>query len=127
MYLLVDPADHATPITTENGGQPLIRKPGETSFSNTDGLLIHTGYGHYISYLTTNEIDTLGAFSIIYENLGVVDIFQDHARVIVESGEISLDEVNAKLLTLETRLKEIEYKIDLIDDDVKPEPFLNPL
>jgi len=123
---LVDASDHSTPETGEGGGQPQIRKPGATSWTNTEATMIHIGNGHYVLVLTASELDTLGTFSIRYKS-GNTDEFQDTGVVVASSGEISLDEVNAKIDKNRSILKRIQWQTNTIKKRTEPDPFINPL
>lgn len=109
-FFLVDSVDKYTAEEGEAGGQPLIRKPGETSFINTSDTLTHIASGHYIITLTIVEIETVGVFSIFYENAGVY-MFQGTGVVVpAETPEAAA----ARDITT-TRLVKLQQQVDWIE------------
>ena len=122
---LVDIDDLKTPITTEAGNVCQLRKPGETSWTNTDEVLAHIGDGHYIIALTATELSEVGFFSLRYPEGNAVE-FQDTGKVIASSADISLDEINQKIDRIGARLKHIEFLVKKQDKLDKGDPFLDP-
>lgn len=123
--MLVDATDGITPAAGEANENPQIRKPGETSWTNTDATLIHIGNGHYIVVLIPAEIDTAGNFSVRHQS-GTCAEFQEvgHVQAITE---ISLDEINQKIDKNRSILKEIQWNVNRVEKRTQPDPFVNPL
>ncbi len=126
VFFLVDATDLSSPETGEANGQPQIRKPGATSWTNTDAKLVHVGNGHYLITLLASEIDTLGKFSIRYKSGNTAE-FQDTGKVQANSDEVSLDEINAKIDKNRSILKAIQFKVNQVERRTQPDPFINPL
>jgi len=125
-FFLVDAANHYSPVTSEGGEQPQIRKAGDTTWTDTSATLLHIGNGHYTIVLTPTELDTLGLFSIRYKSANT-DEFQDTGKVQASSGEVSLDEVNAKLDALTGRINTLEFLLKRAEDRASEDNFLSPL
>jgi hypothetical protein len=125
VFFLVDATDHTTPETGETGGQPQIRKAGETAWTNTTATLVAIGNGHYTLTLAVAELVTLGCFSIRYKSANT-DEFQDVGRATSSSDDISLNEINSKLDYLSARVHVLEFKLGKGDSASKP-TFLSPL
>jgi hypothetical protein len=126
LFFLVDETDLSTPETGEAGGQPQIRKPGQSTWTNTSAVLVHVGNGHYMITLTAVELNIIGEFSIRYKSANTAE-FQDTGRIIATSAEISLDEVNHKVDQNRRLLKEMEFKLTRVDKRTQPNPFVSPL
>lgn len=105
--MLVDETDGKTPETGEAAGQPQIRKPGEITWTNTNGILIHVGNGHYLVALLASELSALGNFSVRYKSANTAE-FQEVGHV-QASGAVSLDSVNSLIKQVLTRVKYLEF------------------
>lgn len=55
------------PVDDQDGGQPRIRKPGETAYTDTNATMTFSEEGHYVVVLTVEEISELGNFTVRYQ------------------------------------------------------------
>ncbi len=126
-FFIVAVADNE-PLIDQGGGQPQIRKPGSTTWTDTNAELIHIGNGHYIIILAVSEINIVGMFSIRYRDVGATAVeFEDVGKVSASGDEVSLDEVNAKIDKNRAILKEVLWNVNKVEKRTRPDDFINPL
>jgi len=124
-FFLVDINDLATPETVEAGGQPQIRKPGETSWTNTNNTLVHIGEGHYIVTLDVDEINVVGLFGIRYKSANTAE-FQDIGIVTATNSEL-LNSMETTIRDVQARLRTVEAIVQELAKEVEKTVFESPL